>query len=73
MGHVVSNEGTKPDLNKIDVVLHLSEPKTITNIRYFLSLTRYYQNYVQGYSQLVASLFELTKKDVDFVWDLDCQ
>jgi hypothetical protein len=70
LGHVVSNEGTKLDLGKIDVVLHFLEPKMITNIKSFLGLIGYYHNYVRSYSQLVVLLFELTKKDVDFVWDL---
>jgi len=70
---MVNNEGTKPDLGKIDVVLHFPKPKTITNIRSFLGLTGYYRNYVRGYSRLASPLFELTKKDVAFVWNLDCQ
>jgi hypothetical protein len=72
LGHVVNNEGTKPNLGKIDVVLHFLEPKTVTNIESFLGLTRYYQNYVWGYSRLVVPLFELTKKEIAFVWNLDC-
>jgi hypothetical protein len=68
---MVSNEGTKLNLGKIDAVLHFLEPKTVTNIRSFLGLTGYYQNYVQGYSRLVTPSFELTKKDVAFVWNLD--
>jgi hypothetical protein len=70
---MVSNESTKLDPGKIDVVLHFPEPKTITNIRYFLGLIGYYRNYVRGYSQLASLLFELIKKDVAFVWNLDCQ
>jgi hypothetical protein len=50
LGHVVSNEGTKSDPSKIDVVLHFLELKMVTNIKSFLGLTRYYQNYVWGYS-----------------------
>jgi hypothetical protein len=73
LGHVVNNEGTKLNLSKIDAVLHFLEPRMITNIRYFLGLTGYYWDFVQGYSQLVIMLFELTKKDVNFVWDLGCQ
>jgi hypothetical protein len=73
LGHMVRNEGTKPDLGKIDAVLHFPEPKTVTNIRSFLGLIGYYRNYVRGYSRLVVPLFELTKKDVAFVWNLDCQ
>jgi len=73
LGHMVSNESTKPDLGKIDAVLHFPEPNTITNIKSFLGLTRYYRNYVQSYSWLAISLFELTKKDVAFMWNLDYQ
>ncbi len=73
LAHVVSNEGTKLDHGKIDAILHFPQPKTITNIRSFLGLTRYYRNYVWGYSRLVVPLFELTKKNVDFVWNLDYQ
>jgi hypothetical protein len=73
LGHVVSKEGTKPDLGKIEAILHFPQPKTITNVRSFLGLTRYYRNYVRGYSRLTAPLFELTRKDVNFVWDMGCQ
>jgi hypothetical protein len=48
-------------------------PKTVTDIRSFLGLIRYYRNYVWGYSRLAVPLFELTRKDVAFVWDLGCQ
>jgi hypothetical protein len=73
LGHVVSKEGTRPDPRKIEVILHFPQPKTVTNIRSLLGLTGYYRNYVQGYSQVAAPLFELTKRDVDFVWDMGCQ
>jgi hypothetical protein len=42
LGHVVSNEGTKPNPSKIDAVLHFSDAKTVTNSRSFLGLTGYY-------------------------------
>ncbi len=71
LGHVVSEEGTKLDPGKVDAVMHFPIPKTVTNIRSFLGLTRYYRNYVRGYSRLAAPLFELTKKDVAFVWNSD--
>jgi hypothetical protein len=73
LGHVVSHEGTKPNPSKIDAVVHFPVPKTVTDVRFFLGLTGYYRNYVQGYSRLVVPLFELTRKDVAFVCDLGCQ
>jgi hypothetical protein len=73
LGHVVSREGTRPDLSKIDVVVHFLVPKTVTDVRSFLGLTGYYWNYVQGYARLAVPQFELTKKEVAFVWDLGYQ
>jgi hypothetical protein len=73
MGHVVSENGTRPDPGKIEAVLHFPQPKTVTNVRLFLGLTRYYRNYVRGYAQLATPLFELAKMDINFVWDMGCQ
>jgi hypothetical protein len=73
LGHVVSKEGTRPDLGKVEVVVHFPIPKTVTSVRSFLGLTGYYQKYIRGYSRMAGPLFELTKKDVAFVWDVGCQ
>jgi len=69
LGHVVNKEGTKPDPGKIEAVLRFPEPKIVTNVRSFQGLTRYYRKYIRGYSRLASSLFELTKKDIAFVWN----
>jgi len=50
MGHVVSKESTRLDPGKIEIVLHFLKLKMVTNIRSFLGLTKYYWNYVRGYS-----------------------
>jgi hypothetical protein len=46
LGHVVSEEGTKPYLGKVEAILHFLQPKTVTNVKSFLGLTGYYRNYV---------------------------
>jgi hypothetical protein len=73
LGHVVNKEGTKLDPGKIVAVLRFPEPNTVTNVRSFLGLTWYYRKYIKEYSRLASPLFELTKKDVSFVWNQDCQ
>jgi hypothetical protein len=73
LGHVVSREGTRPDPNKIDVVRRFPVPTNIANVRSFLGLTGYYRKYIKGYSKMAGPLFELTKKDVVFIWDQERQ
>ncbi len=72
LGYVVSKEGAKPDPKKIDAMLRFPKPTTITSVMSFLGLTGYYWKYVRGYSRLASPLFELTKKDIAFVWNRDC-
>jgi hypothetical protein len=50
IGHVVNKEGTRPNPGKIEAILYFPEPKVVTNVRSLLGLTRYYWNYVRGYS-----------------------
>jgi hypothetical protein len=70
---VVSKEGIRPDPGKIETVLHFPTPKNVISVRSFLGLTSYYRKYVRGYSSLAGPLFELTRKDVAFVWDVGCE
>ena len=51
LGHIVSHEGVKVDPNKIKVVMELSIPKILKNLRGFLGLTGYYSKFVKHYGQ----------------------
>ncbi len=73
LGHMVSKEGIRPDPGKVEAVLHFPTPRNVTSVRSFLGLTGYYRKYVRGYSSLAGPLFELTRKDVAFVWDVGCE
>ncbi len=73
LGHMVSKEGIQPDPGKIEAMLHFPTPKNVTCVRSFLGLTSYYRKYVRRYSSLAGPLFELTRKDVAFVWDVGCE
>jgi hypothetical protein len=47
LGHIVSHEGVKVDLNKIKAMMDWSIPKTLNNLRGFLGLIGYYRKFVQ--------------------------
>jgi hypothetical protein len=73
LGHMVSKEGIRPDPGKVETVLHFPTPRNVTSVKSFLGLTGYYRKYVRSYTSLAGPLFELTKKDVAFVWDMGCE
>ncbi|KAL4013706.1 hypothetical protein IC575_025889 [Cucumis melo] len=61
LGHFISEQGIKVDLEKIRVV---SERPTLTNVREvrgFLGLTGYYRRFVKNYGTIAAPLTQLLK------------
>jgi hypothetical protein len=69
LGHEVSRKGTQPYQRKIKVVTNFPIPTSTINVQAFLGLTRYYRNYMKGYSHITIPLFKLTKKDYVFKWN----
>jgi len=59
---------TKPNLDKVRVVVEFPILHTITNVQAFLGLTGYYMNYIKRYVRITVPLFDLTKCDVTFQW-----
>lgn len=73
LGHVVSEEGVKPDPNNIAKILQCPVPKTVKEVRHILGMGSYYRRYISHFSELVKPLTELTKKSTKFVWSNECQ
>ena len=44
LGHVVSAEGIRVDLIKIEAVVNWKSPRIVTEVRSFLGLVGYYRN-----------------------------
>lgn len=45
----------------------------MTELRSFLGLANYYQQFISGYSAKAASLTKLVKKNKSWVWSKECQ
>ncbi|XP_038977292.1 uncharacterized mitochondrial protein AtMg00860-like [Phoenix dactylifera] len=67
LGHVVSGDGVRVDIRKIEVMTDWPLPKDISALRGFLGLTGYYRRFVKGYSLIAKPLMTMLKKD-GFEW-----
>jgi hypothetical protein len=72
LGHVVTRHGSYPNPKKVQVINDFPIPRSVTNVRAFLGLTRHYRNFVCGYVKIIVPLFDLTKKDQSFLWTPTC-
>ena len=71
--HIVSKEGIRVDLKKIEVVVEWKPPRNVTEVRSFLGLAGYYRRFVKGFSMTAASMTRLLQKNVKYEWSEKCK
>lgn len=69
LGHIISNEGVKPNPEKVQAVRDFPIPKSCKDIKSFLGLAGYYRRFIANFSQITKPMTSLLKKDVPFIWD----
>jgi hypothetical protein len=72
LGFIISTSGTKMDLAKVATVQEWPEPRNVKDVQSFLGFANFYRRFVKSYSQIVAPMTWLTRKDTRFVWLEEC-
>lgn len=73
LGHIISNDGVRPDPKKTEAVDKFPVPKNVTNIRQFLGLAGYYRRFIENFSGKAKPLTNLLKKGIVFNWTQEQQ
>jgi Reverse transcriptase (RNA-dependent DNA polymerase). len=63
LGHVIGEDGVRPDPGKIEAVKNFPIPRNVKNIRQFLGLAGYYRRFINGFSKIAKPLTNLLKKE----------
>jgi len=73
LGHIISGDGISVDSAKVEAVRDWPIPKSIKEVRSFFGLAGYYRRFVQNFSRVSELLTKLTKKEVKYWWNEECQ
>jgi hypothetical protein len=73
LGHVLSAKGVVIDPSKIEAVSKWQSPKSVTEIRKFLSLAGYYRRFIENFSKIAKPMTELLKSNTSYVWLDKCE
>ena len=56
------------DPAKIEVIVSLPSPKTQNEVKIFLGHAGYYRCFIENFTKIVAPLFKMLMKDIEFQW-----
>ncbi|KAI0991811.1 hypothetical protein K3495_g16376, partial [Podosphaera aphanis] len=74
LGYIVEvGVGIRMDPEKVKAISEWQSPKAIKAVRSFLGFANYYRLFIKDFAKLAKPLTNLTKKDVKFNWNQDCE
>lgn len=73
LGYVVNSSGLLVDPEKVEAIVRIPPPKTVTEVRRIVGLASWYRRFVPNFSTLMSPLTNLTRKNVKFRWDDECE
>lgn len=71
MGHIVSEEGLRPDEDKIKSIVDMKPPTNKDELRKVLGMVNYFSKFLPNLSEINAPLRKLLKEDVLFTWNME--
>jgi len=66
LGHIITEDGIRPDPNKLHAVEKFPVPRKIKDVQSFLGLAGYYRKFIEDFSKIAKPLTKLTKKSEKF-------
>ncbi|KAF8051256.1 hypothetical protein N665_1758s0005 [Sinapis alba] len=72
LGHKISEKGIEVDKAKIDVMVGLTPPRSVKDIRSFLGHAGFYRRFIKDFSKIARPLTKLLCKDTVFSFDGEC-
>src|SRR6185295_18678076 len=69
LGHIISRKGLRVDPAKVEKLVNMRPPRTVTEIQSVVGLGSYYWNFIQDFAKIVQPMTRMTRKDVPLVWN----
>lgn len=73
LGHVINQDGVKPDEKNIEAVRKFPVPKNLKELQRFLGMASYFRKFIRNFAKKAAPLHQLCRKNVNFTWSKQCQ
>ena len=73
MGHVICQDGLKPDPNKVQGIAEMPTPSSKQDVKRLLGMVNYLQTFASNLSEITVPMRDLLKDGNQFQWDEQVQ
>ena len=73
LGHRIAHNKVFPINDNLKAIREYEHPKNVKELQRFLGKINYYRRFIQNASSILKPLYDLLKKERQFVWSEDCQ
>ena len=72
VGHIITENGIKPNPNKLDKVRDYPAPRNLKGLKRFMRMIGFYRKFKENFGKIIAPLNILTRKHIKFRFDEKC-
>ena len=72
LGHLLTTEGIKPQLEKVKAVHEMKPPTSPKGVREFIGMVGFYRKFISRFADAARPLIKLTRRNSKFTWTDDC-
>ncbi|RWS00465.1 pol polyprotein-like protein [Dinothrombium tinctorium] len=68
LGHEVSGEGIKPDMERVQAIDRMRTPKNVQEVKSILGMASFYRKFINDFAAITELLIKLIRKNAIFNW-----
>lgn len=73
LGHLCTNHGLLPSNFKLSAVINYPKPHDKESTKRFVAFSNFYRRFIKNFSILAHPLNSLTRKNINFEWNNECE
>jgi len=73
LGHIISKEGVKIDLERVETIKQFSFPRNMKEVQYFLGKIKFLRRFIPNFNEMVKHITNMLKKDHEVKWTIEAK